>query len=93
MDLRDDSQRPDVEMERKNTNEIIQEAIEKILAWITSETRLDNRLAEFAFFHVQDDKIIWQATLGSPEKPYQTFLSNGHSLFPPYETYIGISYS
>jgi RNA polymerase sigma-70 factor (ECF subfamily) len=30
MDLRDDSQRPDYDMERKNLNEIIQDAIEKI---------------------------------------------------------------
>ncbi|MEN6425050.1 MAG: transglutaminase domain-containing protein [Phycisphaerales bacterium] len=47
------------------------EAIEKILAWMARETTLANRLPEFAYFNVVDNKIVWRQSLGSPQKDEQ----------------------
>jgi len=41
------------------------EAVQKILDWIAKETRLANRLPEFAYFHIKDNKIVWHKPLGS----------------------------
>lgn len=59
------------------------EAVESILAWITSETRLENSIPEFAYFNVVDNKIIWRKSLGSTEKDERLLHTNffGDSMF------------
>jgi hypothetical protein len=59
------------------------EAIEKILAWIASETHLANDLPELAFFNVVDNRIVWRQSLGSPEKDQEFLRTNffGDAMF------------
>jgi len=59
------------------------EAVEKILAWMASETRLANTLPEFAFFNVVDNKIVWRQSLGSPEQDQRLLQTNffGDAMF------------
>ncbi len=48
-----------------------------------AETSLANRLPEFAFFNVVDNKIVWRQSLGSPQQDEQLLQTNffGDSMF------------
>jgi hypothetical protein len=86
--------RPTIEMNyspamRKDVQRIVAgaqtdvEAVQKILHWIAQETRLVNRVPELAYVRVENNKLAWVGTLGSPELDKQLLETNffGESMF------------
>jgi hypothetical protein len=59
------------------------EAVERILKWIGQETRLVNRVPEFAYFHVENHRVVWHKPLGSPAEQERLLQSNfyGDAMF------------
>jgi hypothetical protein len=59
------------------------ETVEKVLHWIAEETRLVNRVPELAYVRMENNKLAWVNTLGSPESDKALLETNffGESMF------------
>ena len=59
------------------------EAVGRILKWIAQETRLANDTPEFAYFHVENNQLVWRQPMGGREEQERLLQSNfyGDSMF------------